>query len=1096
MSRFNAVAKPSAPPGARIRDWAGLIEILKARLSAGDAGTLRRLPSDYLRVAQLHETQFQRSRLLAVVDEALASIHFAPGPAHFRLKRFPWEAIVTTNYDSLIEQAYDNDRTRPIVKIVWDQDLTCRRPPNGLLLIKMHGDLGLPDSIVLTEEDYRCYEHTRPGVALKVKQLMLEHPTMFVGFSLSDPNVAAIEGWIRDTTGRLRLPSIVLVHTEPLIAERDMWARRGIQLIHIREPEQNLIGFLDALHGESMTDAPHAHVPQRESADNQALLELLKEKPKAWETDAAKLLARLTQSANDSDFSDAAHHALHGGFYGIKLESIRAILSELEPDTRRSFFLRAHRSDVPFAFGADRDRIDLEQELLADAALSAEQRAEVLIRRATRLERMGDLAGAKASLVEARDLGTTNTGQIERRLRAILLRIGDEASIATELLDGPVREDAFAYALRGSVALMTRGREAARRWYAEALKAARDGDEKTAALSGLQASQDPGDWSDYGDLDEQRRAILPSERPRVEKLWALEADAGELLLDRYRKGSKNSGAESEQAIEKLRTALAEADDMGWPKCPGPNYTTAADGLAYAIVGICLHEGATAEQLKSGLTLIVERGLMSLERHLDRALLDRLLAEPELSNWVRELLGARSGALYMKRSRTLLRSALLPMIPDDAIDAHVAEVVVLDDLKRERKSETTSTELHLELLRPHFRALPRSAALHLIGIVSQVVADADLRLLSHARWLQLPISDWMKVGTISTGDAELADLKSSLERGFRDGLASPDSFAASARYWLLSELHAAKGLSDEELTTFQSLLDNEIAVRSAEAQNDEPYATLEAVRMREALGSWSPPDMLHDMFMSAYRRLRNSTAAGTWVNAINVLAPLLSQEDRLAVASSVDDYLEACFKDREHFLGPVPIWAATGVHQAAKAQIFSPEEARSRLLRLASEFPDCAPFALGLDGVDGAQAEEFLMRGIVSGTVDENDILRWCSWWPSARTSSSRFEALLFGRLFSPQPEIRRGAYLAISILAKKDALSESARGDFKDAMLKFGVRDHHWGPRAAAIVGTSRLSKDLDTAQIEAVLSTGVADRSADVRRVTAMLERALAVRS
>lgn len=108
MSRFNAVPKPSAPPGAKIQDWAGLIDTLRQRLSGGDDNTRARLPSDYLRIAQLHETQFQRSRLLDAVDETLATGHFVPGPAHERLKRFPWEAIVTTNYDSLIEQTFEN----------------------------------------------------------------------------------------------------------------------------------------------------------------------------------------------------------------------------------------------------------------------------------------------------------------------------------------------------------------------------------------------------------------------------------------------------------------------------------------------------------------------------------------------------------------------------------------------------------------------------------------------------------------------------------------------------------------------------------------------------------------------------------------------------------------------------------------------------------------------------------------------------------------------------------------------------------------------------------------------------------------------------
>src|SRR5260370_22064205 len=104
----------------------------------------------------------------------------------------------------------------------------------------MRGDLAVRDSIVLTEEDYRRYEKRRPGVSLKVKQLLLEHPSLFIGFSLTDPNVAAIEGRIRDTTGRLRLPSVALVHREPLPAEHEMWAQRVVRLVHVQGPPAHL----------------------------------------------------------------------------------------------------------------------------------------------------------------------------------------------------------------------------------------------------------------------------------------------------------------------------------------------------------------------------------------------------------------------------------------------------------------------------------------------------------------------------------------------------------------------------------------------------------------------------------------------------------------------------------------------------------------------------------------------------------------------------------------------------------------------------------------------------------------------------------------
>lgn len=137
-------------------------------------------------------------------------------------------------------------------------------------------------------------------------------------------------------------------------------------------------------------------------------------------------------------------------------------------------------------------------------------------------------------------------------------------------------------------------------------------------------------------------------------------------------------------------------------------------------------------------------------------------------------------------------------------------------------------------------------------------------------------------------------------------------------------------------------------------------------------------------------------------------------------------------------------------------------------------------------------EEFLMRGIASGAADQNDILRWCTWWPDGRIASSRLEATLFGRLFAPQPEVRRGAYLALAILAKKNALSDRMRQDFIEAVLKFGLHDRHWAPRAGAVVAVSRLAKNLERARLEDLVRASAEDASADVRRASGLVERSL----
>src|SRR5207302_1825137 len=138
---------------------------------------------------------------------------------------------------------------------------------------------------------------------------------------------------------------------------------------------------------------------------------------------------------------------------------------------------------------------------------------------------------------------------------------------------------------------------------------ARTGDEKIAALFGLQATSDLGDWSRQAELDEQRLAILPDEKPRVELLWKAELEAGRELLKAAADGTKRAGHEIQAAIARLQDVLAEIDDMGWPKSSRPNLTTVGDNVAQTILGLRLREDASGVDIRAGLRFAVERGLL-------------------------------------------------------------------------------------------------------------------------------------------------------------------------------------------------------------------------------------------------------------------------------------------------------------------------------------------------------------------------------------------------------------------------------------------------------------------------------------------------------
>ena len=80
-----------------------------------------------------------------------ASIDIAGSQAHAALVEARFPLIYTTNYDHWIERAHDL-RGVPVSKIVHGDDIG-DIASNSVPIVKFHGDLDHPETIVLTETD-------------------------------------------------------------------------------------------------------------------------------------------------------------------------------------------------------------------------------------------------------------------------------------------------------------------------------------------------------------------------------------------------------------------------------------------------------------------------------------------------------------------------------------------------------------------------------------------------------------------------------------------------------------------------------------------------------------------------------------------------------------------------------------------------------------------------------------------------------------------------------------------------------------------------------------------------------------------------------
>jgi hypothetical protein len=97
------------------------------------------------------------------------------------------EGIVTTNWDGLLEHLF------PTYEVYVGQEALLFSHIQGIgEIYKIHGSVEQPRSLVVTSDDYSTFERKNPYLASKLLTFFVEHPIVFIGYSLTDKNILSI----------------------------------------------------------------------------------------------------------------------------------------------------------------------------------------------------------------------------------------------------------------------------------------------------------------------------------------------------------------------------------------------------------------------------------------------------------------------------------------------------------------------------------------------------------------------------------------------------------------------------------------------------------------------------------------------------------------------------------------------------------------------------------------------------------------------------------------------------------------------------------------------------------------------------------------
>ncbi|MBZ5489717.1 MAG: SIR2 family protein [Acidobacteriia bacterium] len=206
-------------------------------------------------IAQAHKEYFGNQRPYNLICQQLSQAEESAKAEFLRaFRNLPTiRDILTTNYDCLLETTLGQSNCQLIYR---NSDL--RQPLSPKLnLYKLHGTRTDPNSLVLTEEDYREYQQEHEALIDAVKTLLRKKDLVVIGFSMEDSDFGEIYARaIKDVED----PQNFFISPTASLMQELHWARKGFQ--HVPLTAQDFLALLEKEYDERHYNERAAAFPE------------------------------------------------------------------------------------------------------------------------------------------------------------------------------------------------------------------------------------------------------------------------------------------------------------------------------------------------------------------------------------------------------------------------------------------------------------------------------------------------------------------------------------------------------------------------------------------------------------------------------------------------------------------------------------------------------------------------------------------------------------------------------------------------------------------------------------------------------------------
>lgn len=203
---------------------------------------------EYLHNTKPHELeQCVRKRLTSSGDSNISQIHKT-------IVSMPWHTIITTNVDTLLEEAFTSLGLDRIV-IDSEQAISKIGYSNEPVIVKMHGSLDSKE-YVLTQSQYLKFDQQRHATKAVVLSLLSRYPLLVLGAGLQDMNIQKLYAMANAALGGFQHPAYYVSRHVPAFVKH-VWQQRGMEFFDVEH--DNLSCWLEDVRKLAMQEQIRLH---------------------------------------------------------------------------------------------------------------------------------------------------------------------------------------------------------------------------------------------------------------------------------------------------------------------------------------------------------------------------------------------------------------------------------------------------------------------------------------------------------------------------------------------------------------------------------------------------------------------------------------------------------------------------------------------------------------------------------------------------------------------------------------------------------------------------------------------------------------------